>query len=92
MDTSSADARQVELNLGDHVEGRYSNVVMITHTPTEVVLDFAVMMPGMEKPQVVSRVIVTPEHAKRLLAALGLAAGAFIYWDLSRRGWKSVAE
>lgn len=71
MDTSSGDPRQLELDLGENVRGRYSNVAVITHTATEVVLDFAAMMPGMPKPQVVSRIVLTPEHAKRLLAALG---------------------
>ena len=71
MDTSSGDQGKIELNLGENVEGRYSNFVVITHTATEFVLDFAVVMPGMPKPQVVNRVILTPDHAKRLLAALG---------------------
>lgn len=60
----------VEVNLGEHVEGRYSNVVMITHTATEVILDFSVHVPGLPGPKVVSRIIITPEHAKRLLSAL----------------------
>lgn len=60
----------VEINLGDQVEGHYSNVVMITHTATEVIMDFAVHMPGLPNPKVISRIILTPEHAKRLLAAL----------------------
>ncbi len=71
MDTSSGEQGKIELNLGENVEGRYSNFVVITHTATEFVLDFAVVMPGMPKPQVVDRVILTPEHAKRLLGALG---------------------
>ena len=71
MDTSSGGGgAQLELHLGD-VEAQYSNLVVISHTATEVVLDFAVAMPGLPKPKVVSRVIVTPEHAKRLFGALG---------------------
>jgi len=71
MDTSSGDQGKIELSVGENVEGRFSNFVVITHTPTEFVLDFAVMMPGMPKPQVISRLVLTPDHAKRLLAALG---------------------
>jgi len=70
MDTSSGDQRQLEIEVGENAEGRFSNLVMVTHTPSEVILDFAVMMPGMQKPRVVSRVVLTPEHAKRFLAAL----------------------
>lgn len=52
------------------VKGSYSNMVMITHSPAEFVLDFAKNLPGMPQPQVVSRLILTPDHAKRFLAAL----------------------
>ena len=71
MDTSSGEQGKIELNLGENVEGRYFNFVVITPTATEFVLDFAVVMPGMLKPQVADRVILTPEHVKRLLGALG---------------------
>ena len=67
---ASSGQNPVEVNLGDHVEGRYSNVVMITHTATEVILDLSVHLPGLPGPKVVSRIILTPEHAKRLLSAL----------------------
>ena len=52
-------------------QGVYSNLVAINHSPTEFVLDFIQMMPGVPKAKVQSRVILTPEHAKRLLQALG---------------------
>lgn len=51
-------------------KGIYSNMVMITHSNTEFVLDFASVLPGAPGPQVQSRMIMAPEHAKRLLAAL----------------------
>ena len=51
-------------------KGTYSNLALIAHSPSEVVLDFASMLPGMQKAEVVSRVIMSPEHAKRLLLAL----------------------
>ena len=51
-------------------KGLYSNLVIITHSHSEFVLDFATMLPGFPKPEVRSRIIMTPEHAKRLLLAL----------------------
>lgn len=51
-------------------EGTYSNLAIITHSNTEFVLDFIRVMPGMPKARVRSRIILTPEHAKRFLRAL----------------------
>ena len=51
-------------------QGNYSNFVIIAHSPSEVILDFASMLPGMPKAKVVSRVVLTPDHAKRLLRSL----------------------
>ena len=61
----------IDLNLEAEVaQGRYSNLVIITHSTSEFVLDFAAMLPGIQKPEVHSRIILTPEHAKRLLLSL----------------------
>ncbi len=54
----------------DVAEGVYANLVMIAHSPEEFILDFIRVMPGVPKARVKSRVVVTPAHAKRLLAAL----------------------
>ena len=51
-------------------KGVYANLALITHSNADFVLDFASILPGMPKPQVVSRVVMTPEHAKHLLRAL----------------------
>jgi len=51
-------------------QGTYANLAIISHSPSEFVIDFVRVMPGMPKAQVQSRVILTPEHAKRLLNAL----------------------
>ncbi len=51
-------------------QGHYANLAIITHSSSEFILDFAQNMPGLPKMQVASRVIMTPEHAKRLLNAL----------------------
>jgi hypothetical protein len=52
-------------------EGQYSNLVMIAHSSSEFVFDFIQVVPGMPKAKVKSRLILTPDHAKRLLRALG---------------------
>ena len=51
-------------------QGTYSNLAVVTHSPNEFVLDFVSMLPGMPKAEVVSRIILVPEHAKRLAMAL----------------------
>ena len=54
----------------DIAEGNYSNLAIISHSTSEFILDFAAMLPGVPKPKVKSRIILTPEHAKRLLLSL----------------------
>lgn len=62
---------QLNIELGDDVaEGTYSNLVIIAHSNAEFVLDFVRILPGVPKARVKSRVIMTPQHAKRLLHAL----------------------
>ena len=51
-------------------EGNYANLTVITHSTSEFILDFVRVMPGLEKAPVKSRIILTPEHAKRLLMSL----------------------
>ncbi len=63
--------QQINIELSEEVaEGIYSNLVMIAHSNSEFVLDFIKMLPGVPKAKVKSRIILTPEHAKRLLKAL----------------------
>ncbi|MCH5318400.1 MAG: DUF3467 domain-containing protein [Paramuribaculum sp.] len=50
--------------------GHFSNLALINHSPTEFFLDFIAMAPGIPQARVQSRIIMTPEHAKNLLAAL----------------------
>ncbi|RKE98067.1 DUF3467 domain-containing protein [Ichthyenterobacterium magnum] len=52
-------------------EGTYSNLAIINHSVSEFVVDFVSIMPGTPKSKVKSRIILTPQHAKRLLKALG---------------------
>lgn len=62
---------QLQLDLPQDVaQGQYSNFAVITHSSSEFIVDFARMLPGVPKMQVKSRVIMAPEHAKRLAMAL----------------------
>lgn len=62
---------QLNIELTEEVaEGVYSNLAIITHSSSEFVLDYIRVMPGVPKAKVKSRIILTPEHAKRLLNAL----------------------
>ena len=63
--------QQFQLELKPEVaSGVYSNLALISHSHSDFILDFARILPGMPKPEVCSRVILAPEHAKRLLMAL----------------------
>jgi hypothetical protein len=62
---------QLNIELSEEVaEGVYSNLAIITHSNTEFVLDFIRVMPGVPKAKVKSRIVLTPEHAKRLVSAI----------------------
>ena len=62
---------ELDIELNDEVaQGTYANLAIISHSASEFVLDFVRLMPGMPKAKVKSRIILTPEHAKRLLLAL----------------------
>lgn len=66
-----AKKNQINIELKEDVaQGTYSNLAIITHSSSEFVLDFVRVMPGIPKAEVKSRIILTPEHAKRLLQAL----------------------
>lgn len=62
---------QINIELSEEIaEGIYSNLAIITHSSSEFVVDFVKLMPGVQKAKVKSRIILTPEHAKRLYKAL----------------------
>ena len=62
---------QLNIELTDEIaEGIYSNLAIITHSPSEFVIDFVKIVPGVPKAKVKSRIILTPQHAKRLMLAL----------------------
>lgn len=63
--------KQLQLELKPEVaKGSYSNLAIISHSHSEFVIDFATMLPGLQKPEISNRILMTPEHAKRLLNAL----------------------
>ena len=62
---------QLQIELKEEIaEGTYANLAIIAHSTSEFVLDFVRMMPGVAKAKVKSRIVMTPEHAKRLALAL----------------------
>ena len=63
---------QINIELDEKTaEGTYSNLAIINHSASEFVVDFVSIMPGTPKAKVKSRIVLTPQHAKRLLKALG---------------------
>ena len=60
---------QVELREPES-EGIYANLAIISHSPSEMIIDFARVMPGVQKARVLSRIIMTPQHAKMMERAL----------------------
>ena len=90
----------LEIQLDEQIaEGIYSNFALINHSTSEFVIDFATVMPGMQKARVKSRIVLTPEHAKRLLLSLQENVGRYeanvSKIDLSLRqplGYKNLGE
>lgn len=69
--TDSSNPNQLNIEISEEVaEGTYANLAIITHSHAEFVVDFVNVMPGTPKSRVKSRVILTPQHAKRLMKAL----------------------
>ncbi len=80
MDQPAAQPAPTTFEIGlseTEAEGIYSNLVFIAHSSSEVILDFARAMPGLPKPRVFARIIMTPQHAKSLLQALEQNLGNF---------------
>ena len=65
------DKKQISLELKPEIaKGSYSNLAIISHSQSEFIIDFATVLPGLAKPEISNRIVMTPEHAKRLLNAL----------------------
>ncbi|MBR1505805.1 MAG: DUF3467 domain-containing protein [Prevotella sp.] len=70
-DNNNKQQGQLQIELPQEIaQGEYANFAIITHSSSDFVIDFARVLPGVPKTQVKSRVILAPEHAKRLLGAL----------------------
>jgi hypothetical protein len=70
-DSKDHNEQQINIELDEATaEGTYSNLAIINHSPSEFVIDFVAIMPGTPKAKVKSRIILTPEHAKRFQTAL----------------------
>ena len=72
MSDNNQQQGQINIELDEKVaEGIYSNLAIINHSASEFVVDFVTLMPGIPKAKVKSRIVLTPQHAKRFLKALG---------------------
>ncbi|WP_026704169.1 DUF3467 domain-containing protein [Flavobacterium soli] len=72
MNDQNQNQGQINIELDEKTaEGVYSNLAIINHSASEFVLDYVCIMPGTPKAKVKSRIILTPQHAKRLLKAMG---------------------
>ncbi|MCR5245803.1 MAG: DUF3467 domain-containing protein [Bacteroidales bacterium] len=70
--------KKVNINMDPAVAGGiYSNLAIISHSHSEFIIDFAAVLPGLPGPKVESRILMTPEHAKRLLNALAENIGKY---------------
>ena len=69
QDNNTENKINIEID-GEIAEGQYSNLAIINHSVSEFVVDFVNIMPGNPKSKVKSRIILTPQHAKRLAKAL----------------------
>ena len=69
QDNNQNEQFQLELR-PDVAQGEYSNLALISHSHSDFIIDFARILPGLPKPTVCSRVIMAPEHVKRLIMAL----------------------
>ena len=71
MQDKKENNQQINIELSEEMaEGSYSNLAIITHSNAEFVVDFVQIMPGVPKAKVKSRILLTPQHAKRFLKAL----------------------
>lgn len=71
MDNQDQQQNQLNIEISEEIaEGVYANLAIITHSHAEFVIDFVNVMPGTPKSRVKSRIILTPQHAKRFMKAL----------------------
>ena len=77
-ENNNNNSNQINIELSEEIaDGIYSNLAIITHSPAEFVVDFVRILPGTPKAKVKSRILLTPQHAKRLMKALQENIGKF---------------
>ena len=90
MPDQAAAPNQLNIEISEEVsEGQYANLAIITHSHAEFVVDFVNVMPGTPKSKVKSRIILTPQHAKRLMKALTENIGRY---EVSNGPIKDIEE
>lgn len=83
---------QINIELPEDIaEGEYSNLAIITHSNQEFVIDFVRLAPGVPKAKVKSRIILTPQHAKRLMMALNENVRKFEQMNGEIKDYEQVA-
>jgi hypothetical protein len=96
MSNAKPRQRQIKIELPSDLEATYANFVLITHSPSEMILDFARVLPNVPKAKVYSRMVMTPMNAKLLYKALGdnLAKFEEKYGEIKApdRGFESPSE
>jgi hypothetical protein len=93
---ASGPRRQIQIELPPDLEATYANFALITHSPSEIILDFARALPNLPKARIYGRIIMTPMNAKLLHKALGenLAKFEEIHGEIKvpSRGFEPPAE
>lgn len=94
MPTQEKNKKQPKLNLSPGTPVHYANLVRITHSPSEFVLDYARMLPGLKEPDIVDRVLLSPQTAKLLFRALGenIAKYEARFGEIDLPGSSALAE
>ncbi len=71
MTNNNDKTKHIEININEKTaQGSYANLQIVTHSPSEFILDFCQVLPGLPKANVVSRIILSPQHAKALMKTL----------------------
>lgn len=71
QNNNQGNPNQINIELPEEVaEGSYSNLSIVTHSPSEFIVDFIQLMPGVPKGKVKSRIVMTPDNAKKLMRAM----------------------
>jgi len=64
---------RIQVDLGEkEAEGIYANIAFLSHSPSEFIIDFARLLPGLAKARVFSRIVMTPQNAKALHRTLAM--------------------